>query len=205
MQHPPLVDQHRIDPAHQSRNAVDQPGRRRIGIAPRFCRAHLPHSPARRTRRLCCTRRHAHRPATPSVAPAAISTGSTMWHHIKARLIAWAQAVKRDVAALWRAAGDPRVPWLAKALAVVIASYALSPIDLIPDAVPVLGFLDDMILLPLGIALVVRLIPPAVMAEHRAAAEAGRPTCRAAAVVIVGLWGLSAIAGLWLLWRAVAG
>jgi uncharacterized membrane protein YkvA (DUF1232 family) len=129
-----------------------------------------------------------------------------MWHHIKARLIAWAQALKRDVAALWRAAGDPRVPWLAKALAVVIAGYALSPIDLIPDAVPVLGFLDDMILLPLGIALVVRLIPPAVMAEHRAAAaEAGRPACRAAAVVIVGLWGLSAIAGLWLLWRAVAG
>ncbi|MTW17133.1 DUF1232 domain-containing protein [Rhodoplanes serenus] len=125
---------------------------------------------------------------------------------MKARLIAWAQALKRDVGALWRAAGDPRVPWLAKALAVVIAGYALSPIDLIPDAVPVLGFLDDMILLPLGIALVVRLIPLAVMAEHRAAAaEVGLPACRAAAVVIVGLWGLSAIAGLWLLWRAVAG
>ena len=73
--------------------------------------------------------------------------------------------------ALYLASRDPRVPWYAKALAVCIAAYALSPIDLIPDFIPVLGYLDDAILLPLGILLVVRMIPPDVMAEHRAAAR----------------------------------
>src|SRR5262249_19115072 len=73
----------------------------------------------------------------------------------------WARAIKRDVLALWIAARDPRVPWYAKALAMAVAAYALSPIDLIPDFIPVLGYLDDLVIVPLGILLVVALIPGA--------------------------------------------
>ena len=80
-----------------------------------------------------------------------------------------------DVHALWLAAHDPRTPWYAKVFALAIAAYALSPIDLIPDFIPVLGYLDDVILLPLAILLAVRLVPPDLMAEHRAAAaKAGK-------------------------------
>ncbi|RUU78974.1 DUF1232 domain-containing protein, partial [Mesorhizobium sp. M7A.F.Ca.CA.002.05.1.1] len=79
----------------------------------------------------------------------------------------WARTIKRDVHALYLAARDPRTPWYAKALAVCVASYALSPIDLIPDFIPVIGYLDDVILVPLGVLAVVRMIPPEVMAEHR--------------------------------------
>ena len=84
----------------------------------------------------------------------------------------WASAIKRDVVALWLAARDPRVPWLAKAVAAAVAAYALSPIDLIPDFIPVLGYLDDAVLVPLGILLAVRLIPAPVMADLRAKASA---------------------------------
>ena len=106
---------------------------------------------------------------------------------MKDRLRDWARVVKRDVHALYLASRDPRVPWYAKALAVAVAGYALSPIDLIPDFVPVLGYLDDVILVPLGILLVIRLIPPEIMAEHRelAAAAQERPVSRTAALVIV--------------------
>jgi uncharacterized membrane protein YkvA (DUF1232 family) len=102
----------------------------------------------------------------------------------------WARVVKRDVYALYLAGRDPRVPWYAKALALCVAGYALSPIDLIPDFVPVLGYLDDVILVPLGILLVVRLIPPDIMAEHRtlAAAARDRPVSRNAAIVIALIW-----------------
>jgi uncharacterized membrane protein YkvA (DUF1232 family) len=102
----------------------------------------------------------------------------------------WARLVRRDVHALYLASRDPRVPWYAKALAVLVAGYALSPIDLIPDFIPVLGYLDDVILVPLGLILVVRLIPPAIMAEHRelAAVAQERPVSRSAAVLIVGIW-----------------
>jgi uncharacterized membrane protein YkvA (DUF1232 family) len=81
------------------------------------------------------------------------------------------------------------VPWYAKGVAIAVAAYALSPIDLIPDFIPVLGYLDDVIIVPLGIMLAVRLIPAEVLAEHRAAAsEAGkRPTSRTAGVVIVAV------------------
>ncbi len=105
-------------------------------------------------------------------------------------LKAWARTIKRDVHALYLASRDPRVPWYAKALAVVVAGYALSPIDLIPDFIPVLGYLDDVILVPLGIMIVVRLIPPAIMAEHRdlAAAALDRPISRGAALVIISIW-----------------
>jgi uncharacterized membrane protein YkvA (DUF1232 family) len=94
------------------------------------------------------------------------------------------------VHALYLASRDPRTPWYAKALAVCVAGYALSPIDLIPDFVPVLGYLDDAIILPLGILAVVKLIPPEIMTEHRDAASVAveRPVSRAAAVVIACIW-----------------
>lgn len=101
-----------------------------------------------------------------------------------------ARQLKAEVHALARAARDPRVPWYARALAACIVAYAFSPLDLIPDPIPVLGYLDDLVLLPLGIALVVRLIPPEVLAEHRAQArnaEAGRGNWVAAGVIVL-LW-----------------
>lgn len=124
------------------------------------------------------------------------------------RIKRWARSIKRDVVALWIAARDPRVSWYAKALCAAIAAYALSPIDLIPDFIPVLGYLDDVILLPLGILLAVRLIPADLMAEFRAEANvrAERPTSRMAAAVIVGLWIGSAALLLWAFWpRAAVG
>jgi uncharacterized membrane protein YkvA (DUF1232 family) len=116
---------------------------------------------------------------------------------LQARLQDWARQIKRDVTALYLAARDPRVPWYAKAVALAVAAYALSPIDLIPDFIPVIGYLDDLIIVPLGIVLAVRLIPADILAEHRAtAAEAGkRPTSRTAALVIVAIWiGLALVA-----------
>src|SRR5690349_13135744 len=110
----------------------------------------------------------------------------------------WAKTIKRDAHALYLAARDPRVSWYAKALAFAVAAYAASPIDLIPDFIPVLGYLDDLLIVPLGIMLVIRLIPPEIMAEHRALATAAqdRPVSRTAAAVIVVLWTLSiALAG----------
>ncbi len=102
---------------------------------------------------------------------------------------AWAHLLKRDVHAVYLASRDPRVPWYAKVVAVCVAVYALSPIDLIPDFIPVLGYLDDVIIVPLGIMLVVKLVPPEVMAEHRAAASATlQPVSRTGAAIIVGLW-----------------
>src|SRR6187431_573811 len=96
-----------------------------------------------------------------------------------------AESIRRDIHALYLAARDPRTPWYAKALAVCVAGYALSPIDLIPDFIPVLGYLDDVVIVPLGILLVVKLIPPEVLADSRAAAAraAGRPVTRMAAMV----------------------
>ena len=113
------------------------------------------------------------------------------------RIRQWARTIKRDVVALWLAARDSRTPWYAKLLALVTAAYALSPIDLIPDFIPVLGYLDDVILVPLGILLTVRLIPSELMREYRAAAAmaATRPVSRMAAGVIVIIW-LGAIASL---------
>lgn len=86
------------------------------------------------------------------------------------RLKGWARAVKLDVVALWIAARDPRVPWYAKAVAGLVAAYALSPIDLIPDFIPILGYLDDIIIMPLGILLAARIVPDALMHEFRAEA-----------------------------------
>ena len=112
----------------------------------------------------------------------------------------WARLIKRDVHALYLASRDPRVPWYAKALAIIVAGYAVSPIDLIPDFIPVLGYLDDVVLLPLGIYLVVKLIPPEIMAEHRELADAAseRPVSRFAAAVIIVLWLVSVVLAGWL-------
>jgi uncharacterized membrane protein YkvA (DUF1232 family) len=115
----------------------------------------------------------------------------------------WARAIKRDVHALYLSARDPRTPWYAKAVAAGVAAYALSPIDLIPDFIPVLGYLDDIVIVPLGILLAVRLIPMEVMAEHRAVAAMAseRPVSRIAAAAIIGIWVLALVLAGVLAWR----
>lgn len=114
----------------------------------------------------------------------------------------WARTIKRDIATLWLAARHPAVPWHAKAVAAATAAYALSPIDLIPDFVPVIGYLDDLVIVPLGIMLAVRLIPPDTLAElRRVAGETGRlPKSRAGLIAIILVWtaGAAALAA-WLL------
>ena len=122
------------------------------------------------------------------------------------RLRVWARNLKRDVVALWLAARDPRVPWYAKLLAGAVAAYALSPIDLIPDFVPVLGYLDDLLIVPAGIWLAMQLIPGDVLTDLRKKAEARseRPTSVAAAVIVALIW-IAAIVGtyfLYLHWQA---
>jgi uncharacterized membrane protein YkvA (DUF1232 family) len=95
---------------------------------------------------------------------------------------------------------DPRTPWLAKALAAGIVAYAFSPIDLIPDFIPVLGYLDELVLLPIGILLVRRLVPAVVMADCRARADEafrqGRPVSRTGAAVIIATWVILAVVGI---------
>lgn len=119
-----------------------------------------------------------------------------------ARAKTWARAIKRDVIALWLASRDQRVPWYAKAIAGAVAAYALSPVDLIPDFIPVVGYLDDLVIVPLGILLAVRLVPAQVMAELRAeaAAREGRPASTAGLVFVVALWVLCAALLLWAFW-----
>lgn len=115
------------------------------------------------------------------------------------RLRSWARTLRRDVTALWLAARDPRVPLVAKLVAATVAAYALSPIDLIPDFIPVLGLLDDLLLLPLGIWLAVRLIPQPLMAEfRRAAEERSRPRSTAGRFLVLLAWLAAAV----LLWTA---
>lgn len=110
-----------------------------------------------------------------------------------------AQALKREVYALYLCARHPRTPWYAKLFVGLIVAYALSPIDLIPDFVPVLGYLDEVILLPLALLLALRMVPADVLEECRDRASgvfAGtKPVSRAAAAVIVGLW-IAAVASL---------
>jgi uncharacterized membrane protein YkvA (DUF1232 family) len=111
-------------------------------------------------------------------------------------MTAWrerARKLKQDVVAVALAMRDPRVPWYARALGAFIVAYALSPIDLIPDFIPVVGYLDDLVLVPLGLLLMLRLIPAEVLAEHRAAAAtiAERPVSYAGAAAVVLVWLLS--------------
>src|SRR5688572_30730152 len=118
----------------------------------------------------------------------------------------WARSIRRDAHAVYLAARDPRTPWYAKVLAVCVAGYALSPIDLIPDFIPVLGYLDDLLIVPLGILLVVRLIPPALMKEFRATAalHAERPSTYAAAATVILLWTVGIGLVVWWLWPRIA-
>ena len=117
-------------------------------------------------------------------------------------LRSWARTIRRDVFALYLAAVDPRVPRLAKMVAICVAAYALSPIDLIPDFIPILGYLDDLVILPLGIMLAVKLVPADLMAEFRAAAithERDPVLGKAGAMIVVSLWILGiTMATVWL-------
>lgn len=119
------------------------------------------------------------------------------------RLQAWARQLKRDVVALWLASRDPRTPLWAKVTAAFIAAYALSPIDLIPDFIPVVGYLDDVIILPLGIMLAVRLIPADLMLEFRIAAadRLERPSSKAGLVLVVSIWVAVGALGIWWLFH----
>lgn len=117
-------------------------------------------------------------------------------------LTAVARRVRIDAHAAWLAARDRRCPWHARAIGLLVTAYALSPIDLIPDFVPILGLLDDAVLIPLGLCLFVRMLPPGLIEEHRAAATAAaeRPVSRVgAAIVIVGWAATAAVAGLLIL------
>ena len=111
-----------------------------------------------------------------------------MWDRLKT----WARKMKRETLALYLASRDPRVPWYAKTMAMATAAYAFSPIDLIPDFIPVLGYVDELFVLPLMIYLTVQLIPPDLMAEFRAEAESrlsgNRPRSTMGAVFIVLIW-----------------
>lgn len=118
----------------------------------------------------------------------------------------WRQQLKKlkqETYAIYIACKDPRVPWYARLLAAVVVAYAFSPIDLIPDIIPIIGYLDDLILVPLGIALVIKLIPPAVLQDCRQQAAAamaeGKPTNWVAAIIVVVVWFLLGIAAVfWL-------
>lgn len=106
------------------------------------------------------------------------------------RIKRWAADLKREVVAVWIAARDPRTPLVAKLVAGAVAAYAVSPIDLIPDFIPVVGYLDDLLLVPLGLMLAVRLIPQGLMVEFRERAEGirERPRSVLGAVVVVVVW-----------------
>ena len=117
-------------------------------------------------------------------------------------LKAWARRIKRDGVTLWFAGKNPRTPWYAKALGVFVVAYALSPIDLIPDFIPVLGYVDDVLLLPVLIWLTIRLLPPEVLAECRSQADewmqtkGSKPSSRAGALLVAVLW-LAVGAAVW--------
>ena len=113
-----------------------------------------------------------------------------------------ARRLRHQATVLYLVARDPRTPWAARLVAGAVAAYALSPIDLIPDVIPVLGLLDDLVLVPLGVALALRLVPERVLADARvqAVALAERPVSRTAAVVVVIVWLALAVGVTALLW-----
>src|SRR5437764_7425025 len=118
-----------------------------------------------------------------------------------------ARQLKTEIYALYLAYKDPRVPWYARVFAACVVGYAFSPIGLIPDPIPVLGYLDDLILVPLGVALALKMIPPPVLAECRQRASEvmaqGKPVNRVAAAVIVGVWLLLAATAIVLVARVL--
>lgn len=125
--------------------------------------------------------------------------------NLNGNLKAWAKRIKRDGVTLWFAGKHPDTPWYAKALGLLVVAYALSPIDLIPDFIPVLGYVDDILLLPALIWLTVKLLPQSVLAECRVQADAwmaekgAKPSSRAGAIMIIVLWvAMGVAAWLWL-------
>ncbi len=110
-------------------------------------------------------------------------------------LVSLAHRLRVDAHAAWLSARDPRTPWYARVFGLLVTAYALSPIDLIPDFIPALGLLDDAVLIPLGIWLFVKMLPPGIFEEHRAvAAEAAeRPGSAWGAAIVVALWILAAL------------
>jgi uncharacterized membrane protein YkvA (DUF1232 family) len=117
------------------------------------------------------------------------------------RLTDWARMLRTDIVTLYLAARDPRVPWHVKALAALVAAYALSPIDLVPDFIPVFGLIDDLIIVPLGVFAVVKLTPPEILADLRRQAQArvDQPSANSwGALVVLLLWALIIFALVWL-------
>ncbi len=113
------------------------------------------------------------------------------WRWLKAR----ARSLKADAFALYFVARDPRTPWYARAIAGAVVAYALSPFDLIPDFIPVIGYLDDLVLVPLGVVLALKLVPEEVMRDCRARANAAaaRPISRVGAAFVIAVWLLVAV------------
>ncbi len=112
-----------------------------------------------------------------------------------------AKRLKRETYALYFVARDPRTPWYARLLCAAVVAYALSPLDLIPDFVPVLGYLDDLVIVPLGIALTLRLVPADVLSEcrERARVAADKPVSRAGAIFVIAVWLALAVVAIWLI------
>jgi uncharacterized membrane protein YkvA (DUF1232 family) len=117
------------------------------------------------------------------------------------RLTTWARSLKREIIALHIAARDPRTPRSARFMAAAVVAYAISPIDLVPDFIPVLGQIDDLVIVPIGLWLALRMIPPDVMREARGAASAQQRVAggRVAAALIIGVWIACAAAAAWLI------
>jgi len=119
----------------------------------------------------------------------------------------WAGKLKKETYALYFACRDPRVPWAVKALAGFVVLHTFSPIDLIPDFIPVLGVLDDLIITPLGLALALKLIPPEVMAEARIKAETelagGKAASRLGLLIVVGIWLVGLAIVIWIVLRSL--
>jgi uncharacterized membrane protein YkvA (DUF1232 family) len=164
------------------------------------CKAgkHTAPAPPARRRRARAPGARQHAVATPPCDASRMSLSSAA-----ARLRQWARRIKRDVMTLWFAARDPRTPWPAKAIGLFVVAYALSPIDLIPDFIPVLGYVDDVLLLPGLIWLAVRLLPRPVREACRVQADAwlhdhaGKPASRIGALLILVVWSVAA----WALWH----
>lgn len=123
------------------------------------------------------------------------------------RMQTWARRLKQDGHAVYLASRDSRVPWYAKVLAIAVAGYALSPIDLIPDFIPVVGYLDDLIIVPLGIWLAVSLIPDEVMSEYRAKVSHAtqRPISKGGMIAVIALWVLGGLSLGWIAYSYGAG
>ncbi|MBN9425110.1 MAG: DUF1232 domain-containing protein [Burkholderiales bacterium] len=122
------------------------------------------------------------------------------------RLQTWARALKRDVMTLWFALRHPDTPWYARLVAALVTAYALSPIDLIPDFIPVLGYLDDLIIVPAGVWLLLKIVPGHVLSDSRAQAERWflqrreKPRSMAGLAIILAVWGLAG----WIAYRLMA-